>query len=56
MNSLQRILAAVRFEPTDRIPFMPQVFGLAARTAGVGLDAYGRDGRLIADCQLGSAP
>lgn len=52
MNSLERILAAVRFEPTDRTPFMPQVFGLAARTAGVGLDAYIRDGRLIAECQL----
>lgn len=52
MNSLERILAAVRFEPADRTPFMPQVFGLAARTAGVELDAYVRDGRLIAECQL----
>lgn len=52
MNSLERILAAARFEPADRIPFMPQVFGLAGRTAGVRLDTYVRDGRLIADCQL----
>lgn len=52
MNSLERILAAVRFEAADRIPLMPQVFGLAARTSGVRLDAYVRDGRLIAECQL----
>lgn len=52
MNSLERTLAAIRFEPADRTPFMPQIFGLAARTAGIGLDAYIRDGRLIAECQL----
>jgi len=52
VNSLERILAAVRFEPTDRTPFMPQLFGHAASMAGVGLDAYVRDGRLMAECQL----
>lgn len=52
MNSLARILAAVRFEPTDRVPFVPQVFGLAGQAAGIGLDAYVRDGRVIAECQL----
>jgi len=52
VNSLDRILAAVRLAPTDRTPFMPQTFGLAARSAGVAIDAYVRDGRRIADCQL----
>jgi len=52
VNSLERVLAAIRFEATDRTPFVPQLFGLAARTAGVGIDAYVRAGRLIAECQL----
>lgn len=52
MNSLERLLAAARFEATDRTPFMPQLFGLAARAAGVGLDAYVRGGHLMAECQL----
>lgn len=52
MNSLERILAAVRLAPTDRVPFMPQTFGLAARAAGIAIDAYVRDGRCIAECQL----
>ena len=52
MNSLERLIAATRFEATDRTPFMPQLFGLAARAAGVGLDAYVRGGRLMAECQL----
>ena len=52
MNSLERLLAAARFDATDRTPFMPQLFGLAARTAGVGLDAYARAGRPMAECQL----
>lgn len=52
MNSLERLLAAARFEATDRTPFMPQLFGLAARTAGIGLDAYVRGGHRMAECQL----
>lgn len=52
MNSLERILAAVRFEPTDRLPFAPQLFGHAAVTCGESLADYLRDGRLLAACQL----
>lgn len=52
MNSLERLLAATRLEATDRTPFMPQLFGLAARAAGVALDAYVRGGSLMAECQL----
>ncbi|WP_131112121.1 uroporphyrinogen decarboxylase family protein [Sulfuricystis thermophila] len=52
MNSLERILAAVRFRPTDRVPLVPQLFGYAASAAGVRLGDYLRDGRLLAECQL----
>lgn len=52
MNGLERILAAVRFQPTDRVPFAPQLFGHAATTEGISLDSYLRDGRLLAECQL----
>lgn len=52
MNSLERILAAVRFEPTDRTPFMPQMFGLTAIATGVALGAYIREGAVIAECQM----
>ncbi len=52
MNSLERVIAAVHFQPTDRVPVMPQVFGHAAVLAGVRLGAYLRDGALLARCQL----
>lgn len=52
MNGLERILAAARCLPTDRLPFVPQLFGHAAVTGGVVLSAYLRDGCLLADCQL----
>jgi uroporphyrinogen decarboxylase len=52
MNSLQRIQAALRFEPTDRVPVIPQVFGLAATFAGKSLGEYVKDGELLARCQL----
>lgn len=52
MNGLERILASSRFQPTDRVPFVPQLFGHAAIAAGVTLGAYLRDGRLLAECQL----
>jgi uroporphyrinogen decarboxylase len=52
MNGLERILAAVRFQPADRTPFAPQLFGHAATAGDIDLDAYLRDGRLLAECQL----
>ena len=52
MNSLQRIQAAIRFEQTDRVPVIPQVFGHAAVIAGKTLGAYIRDGETLAQCQL----
>ena len=52
MNSLERIQAAVRFQPADRVPVVAQVFGHAAILAGVPLGDYVRDGELLARCQL----
>ncbi|HXE95329.1 MAG TPA: uroporphyrinogen decarboxylase family protein [Dongiaceae bacterium] len=52
MNSLERIMAAVRFEHSDRVPVVAQVFGHAAVLADVPLERYVRDGELLARCQL----
>ncbi len=52
MNGLERLLAAVRLEPTDRVPFVPQLFGHAATSRGISLAAYLRDGAVLAECQL----
>ena len=52
MNSLERVTAAVRLQEVDRVPVIPQVFGHAAAVSGVPLDAYVRDGELIARCQM----
>lgn len=52
MNGLERIRAATRFQTVDRVPFAPQLFGHAAVACGIGLGAYLRDGRLLAECQL----
>lgn len=52
MNSLQRIQAALRFERTDRVPVIPQVFGHAAFFAGKPLGEYVRNGETLARCQL----
>ncbi len=52
MNGLQRIQATVAFQPADRVPCMPLVFGHAAVVAGVPLSDYLRDGDCLAQCQL----
>ena len=52
MNGLERIAAAVRFQPTDRTPVVPQIFAHAAVLAGVPLVDYVGDGALLARCQL----
>lgn len=54
MNSLDRVRAAVRFEATDGVPVIAQVFGHAATLAGVPVDEYVRDGETLARCQLGA--
>ena len=52
MNSLERVVAAVEFRDTDRVPVIAQVFGHAAALAGVSLDEYVRDGNTLAACQM----
>lgn len=52
MNSLERILAATRFEAVDRPPLVPQLFGHAAVNAGLSLRAYLHDGAALACAQL----
>ena len=52
MNSLERIVAAIKFQDTDRVPVIAQVFGHAASLACVSLDDYVRDGETLARCQL----
>lgn len=52
MNSLQRILATLRFEATDRVPVIPQLFAHSAILSGRGILDYVRDGDTAAACQL----
>lgn len=52
MNSLERISATLKFETADRVPVIPQIFGLAGVLAGVPVDDYVRDGLLLAECQI----
>ena len=52
MNSLERVIAAVRFCMTDRVPVVAQVFGHAAPLSGVALGDYVQDGELLARCQI----
>ncbi len=52
MNSVERIKAAVNFQPPDRVPVIAQVFGHAATLAGVALGEYVRSGKLLARCQI----
>jgi uroporphyrinogen decarboxylase len=52
MNSLERVLASVKFQKTDRVPVIAQVFAHAATLAGVSVDDYVRDGATLARCQL----
>ncbi|AFM25312.1 uroporphyrinogen decarboxylase family protein [Desulfomonile tiedjei] len=52
MNSIERIKAAVNFQPPDRVPVIGQVFGHAAVLAGVPVGEYVRSGELLARCQI----
>ncbi len=48
MNGRERILAALRGEPVDRVPVMLHNFLMAAREAGVSMAEYRCSGRAIA--------
>jgi uroporphyrinogen decarboxylase len=52
MNSLERIVAAVKMQKVDRVPVIAQVFAHAATLAGIPLDKYVSEGETLARCQL----
>ncbi len=52
MNSVDRIKAAVNFDPPDYVPVIAQVFGHAATLAGIPLGDYVKSGKLLARCQI----
>ncbi len=52
MNSLERVAAAVQLEAVDRTPVIAQVFGHAARVAGIPLRRYLISGTELAAAQL----
>ncbi|MCF7936752.1 MAG: uroporphyrinogen decarboxylase family protein [Synergistales bacterium] len=52
MNAMERVLAAVRLEPADRTPVVPQVFGQAGVMNGMPLEAYITSGEAIAEGQM----
>ena len=52
MNSLERITAAAKLAPVDRVPVIAQVFGHAARLAGTPLLSYLTRGEDLAQAQL----
>ncbi len=52
LNSIERVSAAIAFDPTDRVPVIAQVFGHAAHFCGVPLSEYLRDGATLARCQI----
>src|SRR4030042_6540794 len=48
VNGRERVLAALRGEPVDRVPVMLHNFLMAAREAGVSMAEFRRSGRAIA--------
>ena len=52
MNSLERVAAAVNLAQVDRVPVIAQVFGHAARIAGMPLKRYLTSGTELAAAQL----
>lgn len=52
MNSIERIVAAVKFQEHDRVPVAPLVFGHSAILSGVPLSEYLSSGETLAQCQI----
>ena len=52
MNSIERVAAAIHFQPTDRPPVIAQVFGHAAVLCETEIGDYVRSGETLAKCQL----
>jgi uroporphyrinogen decarboxylase len=54
VKSIERIQAAINFEPADRLPVIAQVFGHTAVIAGKTIYDYVTSGSMLADCQIGA--
>jgi len=52
VQSVERVLRTVNFQPCDRPPVIPQVFAHAATATGRTLEQYLSSGKLAAACQL----
>ena len=52
MNTLERIVNTINFEPHDRVPVIPPIFGHSAILSGVPLIKYLSDGETLAKCQI----
>lgn len=52
MNSLERVIAAVNFQPSDRPPVIAQLLGHTAVVEGYSIQEYILDGKLVAECQM----
>ncbi len=52
MNTLERIVNTINFEPHDRVPVIPPIFGHSAILSGVPLIKYLSDGGVLAKCQV----
>lgn len=52
MNSLERIVSAVKFQQPDRVPVAPIVFGHSAVVSGIPLSEYLDSGEALARCQM----
>ena len=52
MTSLQRVLAAIRHQPVDRVPVMPLIKQFCTRRLGKDYAEYNRNGRVLVECQM----
>ncbi len=52
MDGVERVIRAVNFQKTDRLPVIPEIFGFSARYMGVSISDYVRDGGVLATCQI----
>jgi len=52
MTSIQRVLAAIRNQPVDRVPTMPLVKQFCTRQMGRNYSEYNQNHRVLVECQL----
>ena len=55
MTSKERCIAAIKGNPTDRVPVFPLIMGLAAAQKGITYKQYASNGGLLAEAQVFTA-